>query len=158
MKYQDQIWWSIVKTFLLFQIVVLFFYSVAFWAALPTGPLPTADCISVFVLLSVFLSESVVMLSARVIQGYGTGKPPSWAVMSAINIKRIHRTQLSTGMIRLWRKNDVTGIFLASHHQYHQQSVIIHIINSVGIKNSCTQSESDIKEFFLHKIVIYREW
>ena len=34
--------------------------------------------VSVFVLVSVFSSESVVMLSAaRVIQGYGTGKPPS---------------------------------------------------------------------------------
>ena len=43
----------------------------------------------------------------------GTGNPSysSWAVMSAINIKRIHTTQLSTAMIRLWRKNDVTGPF-----------------------------------------------
>ena len=54
----------------------------------------------------------------------GTGKPPSRAVMSAINIKRIHRTQLSTGMIRLWRKNDVTGIYIpyTSHHQHQHQN------------------------------------
>ena len=57
----------------------------------------------------------------------GTGNPSysSWAVMSAINIKRIHTTQLSTAMIRLWRKNDVTGAFGVHHHHHHHNGNIL---------------------------------